>query len=168
MTHFLFTAVPWSTYHIDSAAILGGVLTEIATNLESLFWDGIDVNGTKYYFALIGVKGDAEFHVDAGQFSRSYFTVGTANNLYMCPECEADDNFGDVSNNPIWHPSVPGFTLCFKNVSNIPWVYFMFQKCFEHPMGLLYVSKMFPTSQGFILCFKNVSNIPFNLLVRLA
>ena len=162
MTHFLFTAVPWSTYHIDSAAILGGVLTEIATNLESLFWDGIDVNGTKYYFALIGVKGDAEFHVDAGQFLRSYFTVGTANNLYMCPECEADDNFGDVSNNPIWLPTVPGFslcfknvsnipwiTLCFKNVSNIPWVYFMFETCFKHPMGLLYVSKMFQTSHLF-------------------
>ena len=27
-----------------------------------------------------------------------------------------------------------GFTLCLKHVSNIPWVYFMFQKCFKHPI----------------------------------
>ena len=52
---------------------------------------------------------------------------------------------------------------CIKQsylASYCSWVYFMFQKCFKHPMGLLYVSKMFPTSHGFTLCFKNVSNIP--------
>lgn len=106
MIHFLFTAVPWSVFNVDSGVILGGVLKEMAANLYSLFWEGIEVHGKRYRFALIGAKGDAEFHVEAGQFLRSYMTVGTANNLDMCPECHANDNFGDVSDQPAWLPSV--------------------------------------------------------------
>ena len=111
MTHFLFTCVPWSIFNIDSSAILGGVLKEMASNLRTLFYDGIEMGSSRYYFALIGVKGDAEFHVEAGEFLRSYMTVGTANNLKMCPECEADDNFGDCSDNPVWLSTVPMFKL---------------------------------------------------------
>ena len=33
-------------------------------------------------------------------------TVSTANNLLMCPECQADGNFGDVSEHPAWLPTV--------------------------------------------------------------
>ena len=109
MTHFLFTAVPWNIFHIDSSAVLGGVFKEMARNLHALFWEGLQVKGVRYYFAVIGVKGDAEFHVDAGEFLRSYMTVGHKNNLYMCSECEADDNFGDVSDNPVWLATVPWF-----------------------------------------------------------
>lgn len=107
LTKFLFTCVPWSVYHIDSSAILQAVLTEMAKDLQSLFWDGVVVDSTTDHFALIGVKGDCEFHVETGEFLRSFMTVGTTNNLYMCPECEADDNFGDVSDNPAWLPTVP-------------------------------------------------------------
>lgn len=78
----------------------------MAANLSTLFWDGIVINNTRYYFALIGVKGDAEFHVECADLLRSYMTVGTANNLLMCPECDADDNFGDVSDHPAWLPTV--------------------------------------------------------------
>ena len=92
---------------MDSTAILGGVLKEMAADLRTLFYDGIEVGPSRYYFALVGVKGDAEFHVEAGEFLRSYMTVGTANNLKMCPECEADDNFGDCSDNPVWLSTVP-------------------------------------------------------------
>ena len=132
LTHFLFTSVPWSIYHDDSATILGGVMEEMAANLSTLFWDGVSINSTRYYFALIGVKGDAEFHVECADLLRSYMTVGTANNLLMCPECDADDNFGDVSDHPAWLPTVakrihfillelvPRNNICFCFLLSIP------------------------------------------------
>ena len=109
LNRFLFTCVPWSTFSLDSSWILGSVLKEMANNLEKLFWNGLEINGRTFRFALIGVKGDAEFHVEAGEFQRSYMTVGTTNNLRMCPECHADDNFGDVSDNPAWLSTVALF-----------------------------------------------------------
>ena len=78
----------------------------MAIQLESLFWNGVEIKSDIWRFALIGVKGDAEFHVEAGRFQRSYMTVGTVNNLKMCPECEANDNFSDVSDNPEWLATV--------------------------------------------------------------
>ncbi|CAL1170886.1 unnamed protein product [Cladocopium goreaui] len=102
LNRYLFTCVPYAVYSLDSYTVLRTVLKELGSQLKSLFLDGVEVNSTTYHFALIGVKGDAEFHVEAGEFCRSYMTVGTANNLQMCHECEADDNFGDVSDNPSW------------------------------------------------------------------
>ena len=102
MNRYLFTCVPYAVYSLDSYTVIRTVLKELGSQLKSLFLDGVEVNSTTYHFALIGVKGDAEFHVEAGEFCRSYMTVGTANNLQMCHECEADDNFGDVSDNPSW------------------------------------------------------------------
>ena len=78
----------------------------MAANLSTLFWDGVSIRSTQYYFALIGLKGDAEFHVECIDLLRSYMTVSTANNLLMCPECQADGNFGDVSEHPAWLPTV--------------------------------------------------------------
>lgn len=106
LNRFLFTCVPWSVFSKDSATILSAVLKEMALNLKNLYLEGVEVCSTRYYFALIGVKGDAEFHVEAGEFCRSYLTCGTANSLAMCPECDADDNFGDVSDDPAWLPTV--------------------------------------------------------------
>lgn len=111
LNHFLFTCVPWSVYNVDSTAVLSRVLEEMARNINTLFWEGIVVNSTRYYFALVGVKGDAEFHVEAGWFQRSFLGVGTVNNLQMCPECDADDNFGDVSDNPVWLPTAARLNL---------------------------------------------------------
>lgn len=51
-------------------------MEEMAANLSTLFWDGVSINSTRYYFALIGVKGDAEFHVECADLLRSYMTVG--------------------------------------------------------------------------------------------
>ena len=91
----------------------------MARGFLTLYKDGIVVDGELFYFCLTGVKGDAEFHVDAGEFIRSYMNVGHVNNLEMCSECLADDNFADVSDHPVWLPSVPwmgsiayGFSTC--------------------------------------------------------
>ena len=106
MNRFLFTCVPWSVFSKDSATILTAVLKEMAVNFRTLYFEGVEVSSERYYFALIGVKGDAEFHVEAGEFCRSFLTCGTVNSLAMCPECDADDNFGDVSDHPAWLPTV--------------------------------------------------------------
>jgi len=103
----LITAVPWSVYSGNSE-ILPAVLKEIAKCFQSLFYDGVTCNGAQYWFALIGCKGDAEFHVEAGELTRSYQTVGTKNSIPMCPYCEAADDFGDVSDSPSWLPTVSG------------------------------------------------------------
>ena len=80
----------------------------MALGFLSLFRDGVVVGNETFHFALIGVKGDAEWHVEAGNFLRSYLTVGHVNNKLMCGECLADDNFGDVSDYPAWLPDHVG------------------------------------------------------------
>ena len=132
MNRYLFTCVPYAVYSLDSYTVLRTVLKELGSQLKSLFLDGVEVNSTTYHFALIGVKGDAEFHVECADLLRSYMTVGTANNLLMCPECDADDNFGDVSDHPAWLPTVakrihvillelvPTNNICFCFLLSIP------------------------------------------------
>ncbi|CAK9035345.1 Uncharacterized protein SCF082_LOCUS21245 [Durusdinium trenchii] len=92
----------------------------MASELRHLFYQGVEINSVVYHFALIGVKGDAEFHVEAGEFLRSYSNVGTTNNLKCCPDCEADDNFGDVSDNPVG-ASVPWDVSDPPPLANVPY-----------------------------------------------
>ncbi|CAK9057240.1 Uncharacterized protein SCF082_LOCUS30742, partial [Durusdinium trenchii] len=141
LTHFLFTAVPHSVYSADSTAVLGGVLKEMAQNLCSLFWDGVEVNSQRYHVALVGVKGDAEFHVEAAELLRSFYTVGTVNNLLMCPECHADDNFSDVSDRPVWLGSV-GQSVPWDPASPPPLAVVPFSADGEYP-AFLYKRDMF-------------------------
>lgn len=98
--------MPWAVFS-DNSDILPAVLKDIANCFRSLFQDGVCVDDQNFFFALIGCKGDAEFHVHAGEFLRSYMTVGEVNDNPMCPYCDAHtSNFGDVSDSPCWLPSV--------------------------------------------------------------
>ena len=106
LSKFLITAVPWSVFSTNSE-ILPEVLRDIAKCYSALFEEGIEINGERFNFAMIGCKGDAEFHVDAGQFLRSFQIVGTVSDHEMCPYCHATtSNFGDVSDSPCWLDSV--------------------------------------------------------------
>ena len=49
--------------------------------------------------ALVGIKGDFEFHVEVGHLNRSYQNVGTVNERPFCPECSAGE------------PGVPPFQI---------------------------------------------------------
>lgn len=98
--------MPWSVYH-GKPEVLRAVLCEIASNFSSLFEHGLELHGQKFHFAMIGCKGDAEFHVSAAAMTRSYQNVGEKNDLAMCPYCDAvTSNFSDVSDSPCWLPSV--------------------------------------------------------------
>ena len=98
--------MPRSVFSTNSE-ILPEVLRDIAKCFCLLFEEGLEINGERFHFAMIGCKGDAEFHVDASEFLRSYQTVGTVKDLAMCPYCDAStSNFGDVSDSPCWLDSV--------------------------------------------------------------
>ena len=109
LSRFLIAAVASKTYN-KNQAVLPGLLKEVAAELTSLFHDGLKPSsGSHFRFVFIGAKGDAEWHFEAGQFTRSYHNTGTKAELPMCPWCLAGGpscSFSDVSDNPEWAPTV--------------------------------------------------------------
>ena len=108
LSRFFFCALPSKLYKQNSGA-LPRILKEMALNIRDQWDTGIQVSNTVYRLGFIGVKGDLEFHQEAGQFDRCYANVGTAKDLAMCPECLAGMpgfNFTDVSNHPAWLDTV--------------------------------------------------------------
>ena len=65
LTKFLLACVPHGVFSEEPQTILPALLREIAAECQDLFNDGIYVAraGVTYFFACIGCKGDAEFHV---------------------------------------------------------------------------------------------------------
>ena len=106
LSRFLLFAVTSAVYSQNQQTIQS-MLTEISKGLVELM-AGVTVRGKVYRAALIGVKGDAEFHVESGRFTRSYLNMGTVNNIRMCPDCHAGEDglsFSDFSDNPCWAPT---------------------------------------------------------------
>ena len=70
--------------------VVDRLLTEIATNMASLFETGITLkNGKTYFAALVAIKGDMDFHGKYWNLSRCYSNIGTVNNLQFCHRCFA-------------------------------------------------------------------------------
>ena len=86
LSHFLHSVVPHSVFN-NFPNLIPGLLDDIAESLKGLYCDGLTIAGSTYKVALLGMKGDAEWHVDSGNFSRSFRNCGTANHLMFCPEC---------------------------------------------------------------------------------
>lgn len=107
LSKFLVTAVPYAVYSADPKAVLSAVLCDMAECFKTLFHEGLSINGTQWYVACLGCKGDAEFHVEAGQFWRSYQNVGTVTSILCCHHCECADDFSDVSDHPSWLRTAP-------------------------------------------------------------
>ena len=92
-------------------AIVPTLLTEVAQNLQALFFNGIqDRDGVTYRAAFIGCKGDFEFlQLDAGSFDRTYLNEGRVRHRQMCPECWAglaEYPSTDMSDRPKWVDSL--------------------------------------------------------------
>ena len=92
-------------------AIVPTLLTEVAQNLQSLFFTGIqDRDGVTYRAAFIGCKGDFEFlQLDAGSFQRTYLNEGRVHHHEMCPECWAgrpEYPTTDMADRPKWVDSL--------------------------------------------------------------
>ena len=104
LSRFLITAVPHKVLQA-CPDLVWEVLKECAHSLTFLFRQGLQCQGRTIRFALVGCKGDYEFHHEAAVFDRCYARVGTVNNLAMCPECEAGSQqypFTDVADTPSW------------------------------------------------------------------
>ncbi|OLP92440.1 hypothetical protein AK812_SmicGene25753 [Symbiodinium microadriaticum] len=89
LTRFLLAAFPSKQWPQE---LLSDLIRALSSQLRELFNTGLLVNGRRYYFGILGLKGDFEFHCtclrDAG-LKRSYEHVGRAQDIPVCIECEA-------------------------------------------------------------------------------
>ena len=89
MSRFLCTAIPSKVFKAHPQ-VVEVFLRELKNDLTDLFNTGFqDDKGQNFYLAIIGVKGDYEWHAECAQFSRSYFNVGTTRSHEFCPDCLA-------------------------------------------------------------------------------
>ena len=109
LSRFLIAAVASKTYNRNKR-VLPGLLERVAEELTSVFHDGVKApDGSQFQFVFLGAKGDAEWHFEAAQFTRSYHNTGTKQELEMCPLCLAGGpncSFSDVSDSPQWAPTL--------------------------------------------------------------
>lgn len=85
--------------------LLTKAFQKIADDLTSLYNEGIQVQGQRYYCATLGVKGDLKFHHQIGNLSRSYYNTGTRQDIPMCSLCMAGHpavTFEDVTDDAVW------------------------------------------------------------------
>ena len=106
LSRFLLYNITHAVFKTNSDTI-NAALREVSQGLYDLFWNGIHLHpkDTPWRAVLIGVKGDAEFHVESGGFERSYLNVGTVSERAMCAECLAGTpnfEFEDFQDCPRW------------------------------------------------------------------
>lgn len=78
-------------------------------DLQTLFSQGVEVNGVRWYGAVVGSKGDFKHQVAIGNLDRSYNTIGTTYGNLMCSLCLAGAPgvpFERVDHTPIWEKSL--------------------------------------------------------------
>ena len=108
MTRFLCTCIPAKVFRAHPQAI-GAHLEELQRELTELFEVGLKGPQNEVWrLALVGVKGDYEYHLECANFTRSYMNIGHRNDLQFCPECEcgAGVNAFDGADVPAWTSTV--------------------------------------------------------------
>ena len=88
--------------------IIDELMKKLATNFHRLFHEGVTLpDGSQYFGAVIGIKGDMDFHKKAMRLTRSYSNLG--NDIEICHHCKAGGphyGFEDYSENPAWEESL--------------------------------------------------------------
>lgn len=91
-------------------AIVEGLLQEVQRGMDDLFRNGVTLdNGQVIFAALLGIKGDMEFHKKTFNLSRSYANAGSVSELELCHMCKAGNPaypFEDFSEAPSWCESL--------------------------------------------------------------
>ena len=123
MTRFLCGAIPSKMYKAHPG-LVDAFLKQLQRDFTELFANGIVApSGETFRAALIGVKGDYEFHLEVGQLTRSYQNVGRVADHPYCPECKDAVAGVDMQPNPNWtgslYASEPWQTT--PVLSNIPY-----------------------------------------------
>ena len=106
LSRFLVCAIPSKTYK-KNPELIPKLLKEVAKELRVLFESGLKQGktGARFRFALVGAKGDSEWHFEAGNFTRSYHRIGPVNPAMICHLCDAGAQglpYTDVSSAPQW------------------------------------------------------------------
>ena len=104
-TRFLATAVPAKTFRAHPN-VIPAFLKQLQEDMCNLFHTGIkDAQGQTVRAAVVGLKGDYEFFLEVGEFTRSYRNVGTKHDSGMCPDCSAGEAgfpMIDLADRPQW------------------------------------------------------------------
>ena len=107
LSRFLSYVLP--TTMLDKGPwVLDGVLHEVTQDLRSLFHKGFEFNNMGFRVAVVGLKGDAKWHIRVGRFFRSYMRLGEIRNYAICPDCHAGEDaypFEYTGNDPAWTES---------------------------------------------------------------
>ena len=85
--------------------VLQAVLQALAADLKMLCQTGIEVNGTRYFVALVSCKGDQKWHASVACLTRCYTHIGDIKMKPICSECMAGDPrfpMEDTTSSPAW------------------------------------------------------------------
>ena len=85
--------------------LLRSMLATVSADLGKLAAEGFDMDGKRWKVAVLGMKGDLEYHQKTGLLTRSYLNVGTVRSLPCCHVCSAGlarHPFEDVSEGASW------------------------------------------------------------------
>eukprot|EP00438_Fugacium_kawagutii_P008106 Skav222127 [mRNA] locus=scaffold1181:657045:658682:+ [translate_table: standard] len=111
-THFLLCAFPLKKFK-STPGILQSMLKAISENLGEVCRQGLSCNhsGSDYHFsfAVLGLKGDQEWHARCGLLNRTYLNVGCANPIPCCSDCGAGGAgvpFEDISEGAAWRATM--------------------------------------------------------------
>ena len=108
LTHFLLFAFPLKKFK-KTPGLLKAMLRVVSEDMASCCMDGISVAGQLWHFAVIGLRGDAEWHSKTGVLNRSYQNVGTRNEIPCCHLCDAGGPgipFEDFRSDAAWKNTV--------------------------------------------------------------
>ena len=85
--------------------ILDRMIERLADDMRRLFVSGVKVGNKVWYVAVVGIKGDLDWHKQVFQLFRSYAHVGTQWTGPICHACQAGGHgpmFEDYGEAPAW------------------------------------------------------------------
>ena len=104
LARYLTFVIP-TTWLDKGPWVLDGVQAAVADDLRKMFFEGVQIEGQTFRAAVVGLKGDAKWHVRQGRFFRSYMHLGSVRNYPICPDCHAGSDgcpFEETGNSPKW------------------------------------------------------------------
>ena len=133
-THFLMFALPSKKYK-QTPGILHSLLRAVSENMAEVCRQGLpcvyEGEDFRFNFAILGIRGDQEWHQKSGLLSRSYMNVGYVNHIKCCSECWAGaagypfEDSGDAAAwrttmyiDPPWTANPPFESLPFEDWSS--------------------------------------------------
>lgn len=109
LTRFLLFGIPGYLYD-KTPSVVQRHLQIVSNNLVDLFYQGVVVQGTRYYAALVASKGDMKFQAFVvGHLTRSYANLGHSRALAACSLCLAgtpEYPMEDCGHQPAWAESM--------------------------------------------------------------